>query len=133
VAATLAGPAAVGHAGDDDGATRRPEADLDPVAGRDLARRLDALAADLDVAGLDELRRRAARLGETRGPEPLVDPALGRRIFGAHVSDGARQRYPVEGKSGDDASSPESWKVRAWHGLHEPQHAERDEVHGRRA
>lgn len=65
--------APVGKRRYDDCARNVADADLDPLAGRDLARRLHALAADLDVAGKDELRRGAPRLREPRRPEPFID------------------------------------------------------------
>src|SRR5262249_29792953 len=65
--------AAVGEARDDDGAARRPEADLERVARRDLARRLAAFAAEPDVTCEDELGCRAPRLRKARRPQPLVD------------------------------------------------------------
>jgi len=68
------GAAPIGDAGHDDGARNVTDADLHRLTGRDLTRGLDALAADLDVAGEDEIRRGTPRLREPRGPQPFVDP-----------------------------------------------------------
>src|SRR5262249_55528531 len=49
------------------------DADGDRLAGLHVVGRLDALVAELDLPRLDRLLRQAARLEETRGPEPFVD------------------------------------------------------------
>ena len=83
--------AAVGDAGHDDGAGNLPDANLDCLAAGDLPSGLDARAADLDVAGEDELRRSAPRLREPRRPEPLVDAYA---LHEAIVADGRLPRRP---------------------------------------
>src|SRR5262249_6413106 len=60
--------AALGQAGHDDDAAGRAEGGLQPVARCDVSRRLDPLAAHLDVAGEDEVGRSAPRLRKARRP-----------------------------------------------------------------
>src|SRR5215211_393564 len=68
------GAAALGDARNDDGAANGADRDLEPVPDADGSGRLHALAVDVYVPAGDSVARRASRLEEARGPQPLVDP-----------------------------------------------------------
>src|SRR5262249_36257335 len=68
--------AAIGDRGHGHRPAHRPDRDLDRVPGVNDLRRLHALAVHVHAPAQNRLGRGAARLEETRGPEPLVDPHL---------------------------------------------------------
>jgi hypothetical protein len=60
--------------------------DVERVADAQIARRLDGVAVELDVAAMDRLRGERAGLEEAGAPQPFVDAQAGERsLFGAMV------------------------------------------------